>query len=124
MKIRSGFVSNSSSSSFILIYKDAKLSKITNEDIKSGKKYAFFSEGYEATQLNIISDVETLEYCKKKKSKNYELKEIFELGECIDSDDSISVNSLYEKHKDFKIMAVTLDHHMPDNLEDIKETLE
>lgn len=67
MKIRNGFVSNSSSSSFVIIGTKMKLSDVTEEDVKS-KDYDIVINtgcGYEGEVYAEIHDKKSLELVKQ-----------------------------------------------------------
>lgn len=109
MKKRLGFVSNSSSSSFIIIAK--KLSKVTKEDLKNKDIWVMGDMLYEGVDFFLLKDYRILNYINSssKKFDFYDVKKIGEFEFELNKDDLDNGN--------YKVMSEFVDYHTSDSLE-------
>ena len=119
MKIRMGFVSNSSSSSFVIVG-----SKLTHEDAHSKardliKKRRLYAEGswccegvdfFEVTQ-DIWDAYNTSSVYKGFTFYDTQMKE----------EESIKINKKDIKGDEFEVYIINIDHHSTDGVEEFKE---
>ena len=114
MKTRYGFVSNSSSSSFIIACDPIKLEDITNRsDCRSN---IFMDGGYglmDACDFFELTPRMVEEI--KKNNQNFNNHSFYEVYEMIDSSSSIDVRTLPQRHVMF--LSMDISYHTTDNLE-------
>lgn len=125
MKIRSGFVSNSSSSSFVIIGKRLdSIKSITKSDLKRYKEIVAFPDdlyGDEGTVLLHISDAAMLDSVQKNAAK-LGIRRIYGAFESGHEEFTFNVANLPQE----KLEVVTLveDQNSPTNVAGLKEFLD
>lgn len=130
MKIRNGFVSNSSSSSFVLVGQRIKLSDINPKDLvalKNSERYMFETtlEGGEATIYGYINSPEMLEFLKRHENDSEELiRDVYEVFAFGYDSDEIDMNSIkVPRGKKAKIFTGTMEQYQISSVEEFKEQL-
>ena len=121
MKIRTGFVSNSSSSSFVMFYRTVDISNITPDDlIKS--EYGFIEfDGNEETLFVIINE-ESLKLCQQQREKQPEFVEIiYKFFECDKEDGGVIPNDVYERIKGTRCATYTLSQHVVEHIDELND---
>ena len=116
MKIRNGFVSNSSSSSFIVIGDHIDFSDISDaldngKEIYALGKWLYEGQDFFPVQKNMIG------YISKLPERTFNFLEVFKMFE---EEGSIE-KSDFGKNKKVKIMSVEADYHSSDTLKELKE---
>jgi hypothetical protein len=121
MKIRNGFVSNSSSSSFVLIGERIKLSDINPTKIKHPEQYMFQSsfEGGEAIVYGYIPDKEMLDFLKKHPDVVRKVYEVFSLQGEGEGEELSSIK--IPKGRKAKIFSGIMEQHSIQDLNEIRE---
>lgn len=122
MKIRNGFVSNSSSSSFLIIGKELNIREVSPSIIKKKNIYAL-SPGtlYEGQDIFRIENTESLAFLKALDDVDSD-KSFLIMDSCFfGSDDSgeIDVKNLPDKGK-VRFYSGMIDHHSSEYIEDLK----
>lgn len=122
MKIRQGFVSNSSSSSFVIVGEKIKLSDVNPKNFTKGsERYMFEStlEGDEATTYGYINSIEMLEFLKKHDDLYRNVYEVYEFGYDADAIDISSIQ--VPKGRKAKIYSGTMGQFIISELSEIKD---
>lgn len=128
MKIRKGFVSNSSSSSYVIIGERINFKDIDFSKLKNDEKYLALggAEYFEYGKTVFYFNQEMIGFIKKNADKfedfNFEfIKAVYEAEEC--NGDLLTLN---ENHlqKNLKIWAGECDQHTPYSVMDLKELID
>ncbi len=113
MKLRNGFVSNSSSSSFIVIAKQVTPDSVSKADIESGKIYGlgdYLNEGYDFFPIT----AEMFDIAKSSRPIEWFLVEKKILSEGF-------LVKLPPYSSDFGVMSIEIDNHSTIDLDTLKE---
>ena len=123
MKIRAGFVSNSSSSSFIIIGKGLDIRDVTSKMIEEKEIIAMGGDVYEGEDVFQISNVEELAFLKALKNLNTGVSFtivdslLYETNDCCGS---IDVEK-FPKTGKINFYTGNVDHSASDSIETLKE---
>lgn len=126
MKIRNGFVSNSSSSSFIAIAREVNIDDISVKDIRNKKYYTFGKNLSDGVDLIDITSEDMLKFFQFVKGwEGYWKKEFipFKFYEIIKeaSEDSIHFSKKDLNDDEYVIISDDIDYHSSETLDDLLE---